>query len=367
MVTIKDMLDSGVHFGHQTQRWNPKMKPYVFGDRRGIHIIDLQKTLEMTQKALTVVEEMAAQGRKMIFVGTKKQAVDVVRETAKKCQQFFVTKRWLGGTLTNFVTIKQSIDRLRKIDQMREKGDLKCFSKKEQAMVAKEYSKLHEYLEGIREMKEPPAMIFVVDVIREHIAVKEAKKLGVMIFGLCDTNSNPEEIDYPIPANDDAIRSIRLFCDLISDAYLAGAGKWEEKLRSQTDKESDLEVKKETRREKQGTTKSQKGPSVIKVNRGRKLVAAGTADEIEILHEVEIEAAATTGDKTEGTAFVEIKASMGEEAVGESAKLMDDENPGGDQREEKQKEEEQREEKQEEKDKKTVNKKNRDPDDEEKQ
>ncbi len=296
MVTIKDMLDSGVHFGHQIQRWNPKMKPYVFGDRHGIHIIDLQKTLEMTQKALKAIEDMAAQGHKLIFIGTKKQAVDVVQEAAQKCKQFFVTKRWLGGTLTNFVTIKQSIDRLRKIDQMRDKGDLKYFSKKEQATIEKEYSKLNEYLEGIREMKEPPAMIFVVDVIKEHIAVKEAKKLGVNVFGLCDTNSDPEEIDYPIPANDDAIRSIKLFCGLVSEAYLAGAKRWEEKLRSQTDKQFDVEVEEKVEKQKDEVPKEQKGPSVIKASRGRKLVAAGTADEIEIRHEVETEAAVIVGD-----------------------------------------------------------------------
>ena len=298
MVTIKDMLDSGVHFGHQIQRWNPKMKPYVFGNRRGIHIIDLQKTLKMTKKALKAIEDMAAQGHRLIFVGTKKQAVDVVQEAAKKCQQFFVTKRWLGGTLTNFVTIKQSIDRLKKIDQMREKGDLKYFSKKEQAHIEKEYSKLNEYLEGIREMKEPPAMIFIVDVIKEHIAVREAKKMGVSVFGLCDTNSNPEEVDYPIPANDDAIRSIRLFCNLVSDAYLVGAERWEEKLRvqtdnqtdNQTDKQSDVEVEEKAGKEKEDLEKRRKGPSVIRASKGRKLVAVGTADEIEIRHEVETEA-----------------------------------------------------------------------------
>ena len=293
MVTIKDMLDSCVHFGHQTQRWNPKMKPYVFGNRGGIHIIDLQKTLDMTKKALQALESKAAEGQKLIFVGTKKQAAEVVRTAAQKCGQFHVTKRWLGGTLTNFVTIKQSIDRLKKIDQMREKGELKYFSKKEQASIEKEYNKLNEYLEGIREMKEPPQMIFVVDVTKEHIAVKEAKKLGVSIFGICDTNSDPEEIDYPIAGNDDAIRSIRLFCGLVADAYLAGAKKWEEKLRAQTDKQSDIEEEQEQQQEqktkKQKASKESEGPSVIKITKGRKLVAAGTADEIELLHEVEAE------------------------------------------------------------------------------
>ena len=177
---------------------------------------------------------------------------------------------------------------------MREKGDLKYFSKKEQSDIEKEYSKLNEYLEGIREMKEPPAMIFIIDVIKEHIAVKEARKMGITIFGLCDTNSNPEEIDYPIPANDDAIRSIRLFCNLVSDAYLAGAKRWEEKLRSQTDKHFGVDVEEKTiSEEKEDIKKDQKGPSVIKASKVRKLVAVGTADEIEIRHEVEVESSTT--------------------------------------------------------------------------
>jgi small subunit ribosomal protein S2 len=288
MVTIKDMLDSGVHFGHQTQRWNPKMKPYVFGNRGGIHIIDLQKTLDMTKAALAAVEKNASEGKKIIFVGTKKQAVEAIQEAAKKCGQFYVTKRWLGGTLTNFVTIKQSIDRLRKIDLMREKGELEFFSKKERSNIEKEYIKLNEYLEGIRDMKEPPGMIFIVDVTKEHIAVKEAQNLGMNVFGICDTNSDPEEIEYPIPGNDDAIRSIKLFCNLIADAYLAGAKNWEQKLRSQSDKQSDVVAEQKTEKQKTAAAPvEQKGPSVVKANKGRKLVAAGTADEIEILHEVE--------------------------------------------------------------------------------
>ena len=286
MVTLKDMLDSGVHFGHQTQRWNPKMKPYVFGDRGGIHIIDLQKTLEKTKQALAAVEEKAAQGEKIIFVGTKKQAVEAVQEAAQKCGGFYINKRWLGGTLTNFVTIKQSIDRLKKIDQMRDKGELGYFSKKERSQIEKEYAKLNDFLEGIREMKEPPGMIFIVDVTKEHIAVKEAKNMDMTVFGICDTNSDPEPIQYPIPGNDDAIRSIKLFCELVAQAYNAGAKKWEEKRRAQTDKESDLvaEVKPRARKKEDSAPS---GPSVIRANKGRKLVAAGTADEIEIMQEVE--------------------------------------------------------------------------------
>lgn len=301
MVTIKDMLDSGVHFGHQTQRWNPKMKPYVFGDRGGIHIIDLQKTLEMTKTALAAVEQQAAEGKKIIFVGTKKQAVEAIQEAANKCDQYYVTKRWLGGTLTNFVTIKQSIDRLKKIDQMREKGELEYFSKKERSQIEKEYGKLNEYLEGIRDMKEPPGMIFIVDVTKEHIAVKEAKNLGISVFGICDTNSNPEEIEYPIPGNDDAIRSIKLFCNLVADAYLAGAKKWEQKLRTQTDKESDVQAEMAQEKKTTEKTDAKGGPAVVKATKGRKLVAAGTADEIEILHEVEVESTTTDNETTTTT------------------------------------------------------------------
>ena len=302
MVTIKDMLDSGVHFGHQTQRWNPKMKPFVFTSRGGIHIINLQKTLEKTKAALDYVEKQAAEGKKIIFVGTKKQAVEAVQGAAKNSEQYFVTKRWLGGTLTNFVTIKQSIDRLKKIDQMREKGELNFFSKKERSQIEKEYGKLNEYLEGIRDMKEPPEMIFVVDVSKEHIAVKEAKNLGIKVIGICDTNSDPEEIDFPIPGNDDAIRSIKLFCNLVSEAFNRGVKVYKEKRRSETDKESDLEEEMKKQAQRSEPTKSA-GPAVVKVNKGRKLVAAGTADEIEILHEVEMEsstpetAEANTGDE----------------------------------------------------------------------
>ncbi len=297
MVTLKDMLDSGVHFGHQTQRWNPKMKPYVFGDRGGIHIIDLQKTLEMTKTALKAVEDQAAEGKKIIFVGTKKQAVEAIQEAAKKCDQYYVTKRWLGGTLTNFVTIKQSIDRLKKIDQMRDKGELDFFSKKERSQIEKEYTKLNEYLEGIRDMKEPPGMIFIVDVTKEHIAVKEAKNLGMNVFGICDTNSDPEEIEYPIPGNDDAIRSIKLFCNLVADAYLAGSKKWEQKLRTQSDKQSDVEAEQKEKEKKEASPQQQQqgGPAVVKASKGRKLVAAGTADEIEIMSEVEASASDEEG------------------------------------------------------------------------
>ena len=221
--TMKEMLDAGVHFGHQTQRWNPKMKPYVYTARGGIHIIDLQKTVSKANGAAEFVKEVAAKGGKLIFVGTKKQAVEPILEAAAKCGQFHVTKRWLGGMLTNFETIKSSIDRLKRIDQMREKGELDYYGKKERSKIEKESVRLADFLSGIRDMKETPAAMFVVDLPKEHIAVAEAKRLGMTVIGIADTNSNPEEIQFPIPGNDDAIRSIKLITSKIADACIEGA------------------------------------------------------------------------------------------------------------------------------------------------
>jgi small subunit ribosomal protein S2 len=315
-LTMKDMLDAGVHFGHQKERWNPKMKPFVYTSRGGIHIIDLQKTLAKAKEAMQFVENMAADGQRLIFVGTKKQAEETIQAAANRCGQYFVTKRWLGGTLTNFVTIKQSIDRLKKIDQMREKGELEFFSKKERSSMEKEYMKLNDYLQGIREMKEPAGMLFVVDINKEHIAVLEAKKLGIKVVGLCDTNSDPNLIDYPIPANDDAIRSIKLFSEMIADAYEAGAKKYEQVLRTRTDKQSDVEKEQKSAAAPQTKDKPQRdgkkeaapapvktaGPNVVKASKGRKLVAAGMADEIEILAEVEQEISTAVIEKEKDAA-----------------------------------------------------------------
>lgn len=289
-VTMKEMLDAGVHFGHQTQRWNPKMKPYVYTARGGIHIIDLQKTVVRANQAAEFVKEIAAQGGTMIMVGTKKQAIEPVQEAAKKSGQYFVTKRWLGGMLTNFETIKASIDRLRKIDKMKENGDFNLLTKKERAGLDNEYERLTEYLEGIRDMKTLPSVMFVVDLPKEHIAVLEAKKLGIKVVAIADTNSDPELIDFPIPGNDDAIRSIKLFSNLIADAYIEGAQVWEQRIRTQTDKASDNKEaaapseapKKAGRGTKAPTDKKAAGPAVVKANKSRKLVAAGTADLVEI-------------------------------------------------------------------------------------
>ena len=299
-VTMKEMLDAGVHFGHQTQRWNPKMKPYVYTARGGIHIIDLQKTVVRANKAADYVKEIAANGGRMIFVGTKKQAIEPVQEAAAKCGQYYVTKRWLGGMMTNFETIKSSIDRLRKVDQMKEKGEFNYLTKKERAKIEKEYLRLSEFLNGIRDMKEMPSVMFVVDLPKEHIAVAEAKRLGMTVVGIADTNSDPESIDFPIPGNDDAIRSIKLFANLVAEAYLEGAKVWEQKLRTMTDKQSDVakEAKGEEKADapkrrapaKAGAKEAPKkaaGPAVVKANKGRKLVAAGTAEEVEIQAELE--------------------------------------------------------------------------------
>lgn len=287
-VTLKSMLDAGVHFGHQTQRWNPKMKPYVFTARGGIHIIDLQKSLELAKAAAAAVEKIAAQGGKMIFVGTKKQAMEPIKEAAARSGQYYVTKRWLGGMLTNFSTIRNSIERMRKIEKMKETGEITYFSKKEQAKIEKEYVRLIDFLDGIRDMKEAPSCMFVVDITKEHIAVAEAKKLGIPIVAIADTNSDPEAIDYPIPGNDDAIRSIKLFCDLMSDSFIKGAKEWEKTASARKDKDEApaqaVEVKAEVKEETKAPAQAG-GPSVVKVSK-RKLVAAGTADEVEIEEEV---------------------------------------------------------------------------------
>lgn len=307
-VTMKDMLDAGVHFGHQTQRWNPKMKPYVYTDRGGIHIIDLHKSVISAKNAVEFVTKIAATGGRMIFVGTKKQAVEPIKEAAAKCGQFHVTKRWLGGMLTNFQTIKSSIDRLKRIDQMREKGELDFFSKKERAQMEKEYVRLSEYLDGIRDMKDAPSCMFVVDLNKEHIAVAEAKRIGIPVVGIADTNVDPEVIEFPIPGNDDAIRSIKLFANLVADAYLEGAKQWQEKVRAQGDKVEEAEAAPErTRRAPVREAQAGPGPAVVKVNKGRKLVAAGTAEDVEIQMEVEMGGGTEETTETSTTEDTETK------------------------------------------------------------
>ncbi len=223
-IAIKDLLDAGVHFGHQTRRWNPKMKPYIFGARNGIYIVDLSKTATLFGEAEAFVRDLAANGKTVLFVGTKRQAQDIVVEEARRCGMFFVNQRWLGGLLTNFVTIQRSIARLRDLEAMAEDGRYATFSKKEIARKEKEKRKLHKNLDGIRHMSRLPDAVFVVDTQKEKIAVDEARKLKIPVIGIVDTNCDPDDVDYVIPGNDDALRSLKLFLSRIADAAIAGRG-----------------------------------------------------------------------------------------------------------------------------------------------
>lgn len=224
-VTMKSLLEAGVHFGHQKRRWNPKMRQYIFAHRNGIHIIDLQQTLHFLERAAAFVEDIAAQGKKIIFVGTKKQAQDTIMSEAERCGAFFINTRWLGGTLTNFTTIQKRIDYLVELEQRKAKGELFSLPKKEQLKLNDQIERLNRYLGGIKEMTEIPGALFVVDVGKEAISVAEAKRVGVPVVALVDTDCDPVEIDYPIPGNDDAIRSIRLVTSHIADAYIEGTNR----------------------------------------------------------------------------------------------------------------------------------------------
>jgi small subunit ribosomal protein S2 len=225
-VTIKDLLEAGVHFGHQTRRWDPKMKPYIFKEINGIYIIDLRKTAKSLSNAYLMLHDLASEGKTVLFVGTKRQAKDSVREDAERCSMFYVNERWLGGTLTNFKTIRQSLDRLDDLETMERDGRVEQLSKKEKLEVEKSKKKLLKVLSGIRGMTKMPSCLIIFDTKKEAIAIKEARKLGIPIIGLVDTNSNPDELDHPIPANDDAIRSIKLFTKTFSDAIIEGRAKY---------------------------------------------------------------------------------------------------------------------------------------------
>ena len=219
---MKDLLECGVHFGHQTRRWNPKMKKFIFGARKNIYIIDLQKTLRYFKYTYNVVRDAAAEGQTVLFVGTKKQARQAVKEHAERCGMPYVATRWLGGMLTNYPTMKKSIRKLEIIEQMEENGQLEMLTKKEALMLLRKKEKLSSYLEGFRHMKKLPDMMFVIDAVKEHIAVKEAKRMGMKVVAPLDTNCDPDVVDYPIPGNDDAIRSINLFCKEMAEAIIEG-------------------------------------------------------------------------------------------------------------------------------------------------
>lgn len=222
-VTMKQLLEAGVHFGHQTSRWNPKMKPYIFGARNGIYIVDLQQTVRMLQEACDFVRDLSMNGGSLLMVGTKKQAQEAVMEEAERSGSFYVSNRWLGGTLTNFQTIKQSVERLKKLDEMLEDQTIaEALKKRELLELSRERQRLIGTLGGIKTMRKPPDVLFVIDTIKEEIAVREANKLGIPVVAVVDTNCDPDRIAYRIPGNDDAIRAIRLYCVAIADAILEG-------------------------------------------------------------------------------------------------------------------------------------------------
>ena len=222
VVAMKQLLEACVHFGHQTRRWDPKMAEYIFQARNGIHIIDLQKTSKKLDEAYNFIKEQAEEGKTILFVGTKKQAQECVREAAQKCGMFYVDQRWLGGMLTNFGTIRKRIERLKELETMQEDGTFNLLPKKEVILLKKEMEKLEKNLGGIKEMDKLPGVIFLVDPKKERIAILEAKKLNIPLVGLVDTNCNPEEVDYPIPGNDDAIRAVKLIADVIANAVIEG-------------------------------------------------------------------------------------------------------------------------------------------------
>ena len=237
VVAMKQLLEAGVHFGHQTRRWDPRMAEYIFQARNGIHIIDLQKTSKKLDEAYEFMEEQAEEGKTVLFIGTKKQAQDCVKEAAEKTGMYYVNQRWLGGTLTNFKTIRKRIERLTQLEQMEQDGTFDVLPKKEVVLLRKEMDKLNKNLGGIKEMTEIPGVMFVVDPKKEHIAIQEARKLNIPVVGLVDTNCDPNDVDYVIPGNDDAIRAVKLITDVMANAIIEG--KQGESLESDTDVEQE--------------------------------------------------------------------------------------------------------------------------------
>jgi len=270
-INMKQLLEAGVHFGHQTRRWNPKMKPYIFGARNGIHIIDLQKTVRLFKTAYDFITRIVSDGYSVLFVGTKKQAHDSIVEESERCGMFYMVNRWLGGTLTNFQTIRKSVTRLKELEAMKNDGTINRYTKKEALKMEKELEKLEKNLGGIKNMDELPGAVFVVDPKRERIAVKEARKLGIPVVAIADTNCDPDEIDFIIPGNDDAIRAIRLICSKIADACIEGHNMAEERLRAEAELQKEREqAEAEAQVLEEG--KAEKGPEVIVVSKKEKTV-----------------------------------------------------------------------------------------------
>ena len=276
-IRLQNLIEVGAHFGHELKKWNPKMKDFVYKEQGGIHIIDLQKTLVCAKKAMSFLEQKTSSGGHVIFVGTKAQAQSAVQTAAENSKQFYVIKRWLGGTLTNFETLKESIDRMKKIQKIKERFELDRYSKKERNRIEKEYNKMEESFRGIKDMKDIPSALFIVDIKKERIALSEARKLKIPVAALVDTNCDPHLVDYPIPANDDSLRCIQFFLHKAGEACQRGWEKWEKNLRVEQGKED--KPLKDLSKEVQ----------VVSLNKGRQLVAAGTAEDVEIEMELKEE------------------------------------------------------------------------------
>ena len=283
-ISLQNLIEVGAHFGHELRKWNPKMKNFVYKEQGGIHIIDLQKTLICAKKALSFLKEKTSEGGHVVFVGTKAQAVSAVQKAAENSKQFYVIKRWLGGTLTNFETLKESIDRMKKIQKIKERFELDRYSKKERNRIEKEYNKMEESFRGIKDMKDIPSVLFIVDIKKERIALNEARKLRIPVVALVDTNCDPRLVEYPIPANDDSLRCIQFFLQMAGEACREGWEKWEGNLgRDQQQKDKKFK-----------DSSSSAGPQVVNLNKGRKLVAAGTAEDVEIEMEIKEESVKDT-------------------------------------------------------------------------
>ena len=258
-VTMKELLEAGVHFGHQTKRWNPKMKDYIFGQRNGIYIIDLQKTIRVFKDALQFIRGVAGSGKEVLMVGTKKQAQDIIRELSLKCESSYVNQRWLGGLLTNFSVIRGSVEKLIELDEMKEDGRWGLLSKKEQSKLEKVYRKLSKNIGGIKNMLELPGALFIIDSTKEEIAINEARKLNIPIVAVVDTNGDPENIDHPIPGNDDAVRAIELFTSKVSEAIIEGKKDKMERELLEAKKEEEVSPEEEETTPEEGATPEEEG------------------------------------------------------------------------------------------------------------
>ncbi|HCF61311.1 MAG TPA: 30S ribosomal protein S2 [Myxococcales bacterium] len=314
IISMRQLLEAGVHFGHQTRRWNPKMKPYIFGARNGIYIIDLQKTVGLFRKAYSFLSETIARGGTVLFVGTKKQAQEVIAEEATRANQYYVNNRWLGGTLTNFRTIKQGIDRFKGIERMQQDGTYERLPKKEVASLEREREKLEKNLGGIKEMSRLPGALFVIDPKKEHIAIHEANRLGIPVIAVVDTNCDPEGIDYVIPGNDDAIRAIKLFAGKMADAAIEGSAR-----RSAYVAEKGEERPEREEREARPERRERRGPRGGE-RRGERHERGGeqrrAGPQVEVVRKPEAEAGAQAGEPS-ATAETSAETSAGTTEGGE--------------------------------------------------